>query len=128
MNKEQAKTLLSRLRQLNFGMIKAQDSNNHAQEEKFEIYLNGIAFALNALGHEDLWDTFLECECGHNFSLTGNETEDELKKHYEEMDSYYDLLKSGECVNCKTDQQLLELDDDQGICENCAQVMSDLAP
>ncbi|WP_289135562.1 helix-turn-helix domain-containing protein [uncultured Brevibacillus sp.] len=40
----------------------------------------------------ELLETFLECECGHNFSLTGKETEDELQKHYEEMNGYYDLL------------------------------------
>lgn len=93
MNKEQAKDLLSRLRHLNYEMIKAQDSSNHSQEEKLEIHLNGIGFALIALGYEDFWYTFLEGECGHNFSLTGKETEDELNKHYEEMNGYYDLLK-----------------------------------
>jgi hypothetical protein len=35
---------------------------------------------------------------------------------------------SGECVNCKEEKDLLPLDDDQGICDDCAQVMNDLAP
>ncbi len=34
----------------------------------------------------------------------------------------------GTCINCKEDKELLLLDDEQGICEDCAQVMSDLAP
>jgi hypothetical protein len=34
----------------------------------------------------------------------------------------------GTCINCKEDKELLLLEDQQGICEDCAQVMSDLAP
>lgn len=35
---------------------------------------------------------------------------------------------SGECVQCKEEKSLLPLEDGQGICEDCAQVMNDMAP
>lgn len=47
----------------------------------------GVVFTLVALGHTEFFDTFIKCECGHNFELTGKETEDELQKHYSEMDN-----------------------------------------
>lgn len=128
MDKAQMERILRKLRWLNFAMIKAQEAGNQEEERLLENELSGVAFTLITLGYSDFLDTFLECECGHNFSLTGKETEGELKKHYAEMDNYYDLLKVGKCVNCKADQQLLQLDDGQVICDNCAQVMSDMAP
>ncbi|GIO08762.1 hypothetical protein J31TS6_47900 [Brevibacillus reuszeri] len=128
MDKAQMERILRKLRWLNFAMIKAQEAGNQEEERLLETELSGVSFTLITLGYSDFLDTFLECECGHNFSLTGKETEGELKKHYAEMDNYYDLLKVGKCVNCKADQQLLQLDDGQVICDNCAQVMSDMAP
>jgi len=92
-NKEQMEHMLKKLRWLNFELIKAQEAGYKAEEDKLDVHSSGVFFTLETLGHGDFLETFLECECGHNFSLTGNETEDELMKHYEEMNGYYDLLK-----------------------------------
>jgi len=92
-NKAQMERILRKLRWLNFAMIKAQEAGDKEEERLLETELSGVTFTLITLGYSDFLDMFLECECGHNFSLTGNETEDELKKHYEEMNGYYDLLK-----------------------------------
>jgi len=32
------------------------------------------------------------------------------------------------CICCKENKKLLLLDDEQGICDDCAQVVNDLAP
>lgn len=128
MDKVQMKNMLKKLRWANFEMIKAQEAGDKKQEELLEAHIGGVSFTLLVLGYSDFFETFMECECPHNFGLTGQETEDELKKHYAEMDNYYNLLTEVECVNCKAGQQLLQLDDGQVICDNCAQVMSDKAP
>lgn len=96
MNKRQAEHMLKKLRWLNFELIKAQEAGDKTEEEKLDTHASGVFFTLETLGHGDFLETFLECECGHNFSLTGKETEEELQEHYAEMDSYYDLLKMEE--------------------------------
>ncbi|WP_289136306.1 hypothetical protein [uncultured Brevibacillus sp.] len=80
MNKKQMEHMLKKLRWLNFEMIKAQEAGDKAEEEKLDIHSGGVFFTLESLGHDEFLETFLECECGHNFGLTGKETEDELMK------------------------------------------------
>jgi hypothetical protein len=95
-NKKQMTNMLKKLRWANFEMIKAQEAGDKKQEELLEAHMGGVSFTLLVLGYSDFFETFMECECPHNFSLTGKETEEELQKHYEEMDNYYDLLKTEE--------------------------------
>lgn len=101
MEVKQVKGLLEKLRWINIEMIKAQDVGDKKQEELLETHMSGVTFVLQTFGYENFLDTFFECECGHNFGLTGNETEEELKAHYKAMDDYYFEYKkkgSGESV------------------------------
>ncbi|MGG3873204.1 hypothetical protein [Brevibacillus laterosporus] len=92
MNKTQIEYMLKMLRWINFETIKAQKEGDQKQEVLLGINLSGVAYALVTLGHREFLEMFYECECGHNFELTGEETEDELQKHYSEMDKYYQLF------------------------------------
>lgn len=89
MEVKEVKHLLAKMRWLNFEMIKAQESGDKKREELLDSHMGGITFTLQVLGWDSFLETFIDCECGHNFSLTGKETEEELQAHYKAMDDYY---------------------------------------
>lgn len=91
MNNEQKRNALVQMRSLNIASIIAQEEGNEQKEKELSHYTNGFATAIFSLFEEgeEFLSIFMECECGHNFSLTGKETEEELTKHYKWMDNYY---------------------------------------
>jgi len=93
MNNEQKRKALAQMRNLNIASIKAQEEGNERLEKELSYYTNGFASAVCSLFEEgeEFLSIFMDCECGHNFSLTGKETDEELERHYKYMDAYYKL-------------------------------------
>lgn len=93
MTDNQKRKLLVEMRHLNIASIKAQDEGNEKLDKELAFFTNGFATAVVAAFDEgeDFMSIFMECECGHNFSLTGKETDEELEKHYSYMDAYYNF-------------------------------------
>lgn len=91
MNEKQKRNLLVEMRNLNIASIKAQEEGNEKIDKELSYFTNGFATAVVAAFEEgeEFISIFMECECGHNFSLTGKETDEELEKHYSYMDRYY---------------------------------------
>jgi hypothetical protein len=92
MNEKQKRDLLAQMRNVNIASIKAFDEGNKKLNVDLGHYTNGFTTAIYTLfgdEGEEFMSIFMECECGHNFSLTGNETDEELEKHYSYMDAYY---------------------------------------
>lgn len=91
MNEQQKRNLLVEMRNLNIASIKAQNEGDENRDRELMYFTNGFATAVIAAFDEgeEFISIFMECECGHNFSLTGKETDEELEKHYSYMNAYY---------------------------------------
>lgn len=94
-----------------------------------EIYEGDELFSMNA-GEQELGRVVYDT----NQAMFQVVTNDTVWSLYEFIDSTTEIICTiyekaiGECVNCKEQKKLLPLEDEQGICDDCAQTMNDMAP